>query len=120
MDETVRNIIIECRQSIRSAAFEFDLCHQTLNRHVQNAMKGSQVNVGSTGIGTITIYLESFRMYFGLNPMIIRELSYQCVAAAYIDWHAGQLPQREKCWLRLFFLIHEQAFCIGNSETRSN
>ena len=72
MDETVRNIIIECRQSIRSAAFEFDLCHQTLNRHVQNAMKGSQVNVGSTGIGTITIYLESFRMYFGLNPMIIK------------------------------------------------
>ena len=46
MEETVR-MVIEYRQSVRSTAVGFDLCHQPLNRQVPklNAMRESQVNV---------------------------------------------------------------------------
>ena len=44
MEEAVRKVI-ENRQSVRSTVIE-DLSHQTLNRYVQNAMKGSQLIVG--------------------------------------------------------------------------
>ena len=47
MEEAVRKVI-ENRQSVRSTAIEFDLCHQTVNRHVQNVMNRSQVNVRYT------------------------------------------------------------------------